>query len=149
MLTLIAAGLIQSRFLPGYSGYAHSLWTYALYGIAFLLAAPGLRLTPWLVIPLIIAGLLAYWLYHRLGELWGTIMLAGGLLFLVAWASLSGVVGGPTPFNIAGLIGVALLIGFHALQVVSTYAPLRPSWPNPAIAYSLPAHLLIAWSVWS
>jgi hypothetical protein len=149
ILTVIAAALIHSGFLPGYSGYAHLLLAYSLYTIAFAFGAGGLQFTVWLLLPLLLVGALAYRLYHRLGELWGTIMLAGGLLFLAIWLALTWTVAAPTllggPLALSGIVLIAIA---HAAQVLGRYAPIRSIWTNPTLAYSLPAHLLISWSLW-
>lgn len=149
ILAVIAVALIHSDFLPAYSGYAHLLLTYTLYTIALAFAAGGFQFTVWLLLPLLLAGALAHRLYHRLGELWGTIMLAGGLLLLAIWLALSWTVVVSTqlggPLALAGMVLIGLI---HAAQVLGRYAPIRSFWTNPALAYSLPAHLLISWSLW-
>lgn len=149
ILTLIGSILIHNNFLPPYAGYAHLLIAYALYGAGFAIAAGGVSLTPWLLLPLLIAAAATYHFYRRLRELWGTLMIGGGILLLALWPALSMAVAAPSnPSGWLATAGLALIALIHLGELLRAYAPLPWLRRYPEQAYSLPAHLLLAWSAW-
>ncbi len=146
--TLIATGLLFSRFLPDYAAHAHLLWVYMIYFLAFT-AHTRLQLpTPWALFVIAALGLLYWQLSRHLREVWGAIVAYAVILALVAWQVLELVVqNGAALWTWAALAGIALAAAAHTLQAVQQYRRPLTSLPVAQIVFLL-AQTALAWSVW-
>lgn len=148
LLVIIAVAFRDSGFLPSYAAHAHLVLTYALYGLAFGSQTSGWP-TPFAILLLIAAGLLYYWIYPSLRELWSTVALYGFLIFLATWQALELAVQHPTSWmGWAALAGMLLGTAAHLLEAQGTFHRLRPTWASASLPVFLIAQLAIAWSIW-
>ncbi|MCC6458264.1 MAG: hypothetical protein IT328_25145 [Caldilineaceae bacterium] len=148
LLALLALALRQSNFLPGYAAHAHLLITYALYALAFSSQTSGWP-TPFALILIVIAGLLYYWLFPSLAELWSSVAVYALLLFLATWQALELAVQQPSAWiGWAALAGMLLATIATLLEAQARFRTFRPTWAAAALPLFLIAQLAIAWSVW-
>jgi len=148
LLTLLALALRQSNFLPSYAAHAHLLITYALYALAFSAQTSGWP-TPLALILIAAAGLLYYWLYPSLSELWSSVAVYALLLFLATWQALELAVQQPGAWiGWAALTGMLLATIATLLEAQARFRAFRPTWATAAVPLFLIAQLAIAWSVW-
>jgi uncharacterized membrane protein YhhN len=151
LLSIIGVALAESGFLPGYVAHAHLLWTYTLYAYAFSSRTSGWP-TPFVLLLLIAAGLLYYWLYPSLRELWSSAAIYGLLIFLATWQALELALqqDATSWMGWAALAGMLLITIATLLEAQGTFRPprARPQWANAALPIFLIAQLAIAWSVW-
>jgi uncharacterized membrane protein YhhN len=148
LLALLAFLVRQSNFLPTYVVHAHLLITYALYALAFASQTSGWP-TPWSILLIIVAGLLYYYFYPTLYELWSTAAIYALLIFLASWQALELAV--QYPYNWmtwAAFAGMLLLTIATLLEAQARFRPLRPTWLVAAMPVFVIAQLFIAWSVW-
>jgi uncharacterized membrane protein YhhN len=148
LLALIALLMRVSSFLPIYAAHAHLLLTYMLYAYAFASQTSGWP-TLWAILLVITGGLLYYWLYPSLYELWSSAAIYGLLIFLATWQALELAVQQPTSWmGWAALAGMVLVTIATLLEAQARFRPLRPRWATAALPLFLLAQLAIAWSVW-
>lgn len=148
LLALIAIALRASGFLPSYAAHAHLFLTYALYGLAFASQTNGWP-TPFALVLIAAAGLLYYWLYPTLFELWSWVAIYALLIFLATWQALELAVQQPqTWMGWSALAGMLLLTIATLLEAQGRFRPLRPTWASASLPVFLIAQLAIAWSVW-
>ena len=148
LLVIIAIAFRDSGFLPSYAAHAHLVLTYALYGLAFGSQTSGWP-TPLAILLLIAAGLLYYWLYPSLRELWSSIAIYGFLIFLATWQALELAVQHPAAWmGWTALAGMLLVTAAHLLEAQGTFLRLRPTWASASLPVFLLAQLAIAWSIW-
>jgi uncharacterized membrane protein YhhN len=148
LLALFAALIRTTEFLPSYAAHAHLVITYALYASAFASETHGWP-TPYALLLVAAAGLLYYWLYPRLAELWISVAIYGLLILLATWQALELVVQQPATWTSwAALVGMLLLVAATLLEAQARFRQFRPSWASAALPVFLLAQLAIAWSVW-
>ncbi len=148
LLALLAIAFRGSRLLPGYAAHAHLLLTYALYALAFGSQTSGWP-TPLAIILVVAAGLLYYWLYPALAELWSSVAIYALLIFLATWQALELAVQQPNSWmGWAALAGMLLATMAILLEAQARFRPLRPTWAVASLPVFLLAQLAIAWSVW-
>jgi hypothetical protein len=148
LLALLALALRQSNFLPSYAAQAHLLITYALYALAFSSQTSGWP-TPLAILVVAAAGLLYYWLYPSLAELWSSVAVYALLLFLATWQALELAVQQPSAWlSWAALVGMLLATAATLLEAQARFRAFRPAWATAAIPVFIIAQLAIAWSVW-
>jgi hypothetical protein len=148
LLALLALSFRISNFLPTYAAHAHLTLTYALYGLAFASQTSGWP-TPLAILLIVAAGLLYYWLYPSLAELWSWVAIYALLIFLATWQALELAVQQPTGWmGWAALAGMLLVTVATMLEAQARFHALRPRWATASIPVFLLAQLVIAWSVW-
>lgn len=148
LLALLAFMVRQSNFLPTYVVHAHLLITYALYALAFASQTSGWP-TPWAILLIAVAGLLYYFFYPTLFELWSTVAIYALLIFLATWQALELAVQQPnTWMGWAALAGMLLVTVATLLEAQARFRPIRPTWAIAGIPVFIMAQLFIAWSVW-
>jgi uncharacterized membrane protein YhhN len=95
------------------------------------------------------AGLLFYWLYPTLEELWSSAALYAFLLFLATWQALELALQQPTAWiGWVALAGMLLATAAALLEAQARFRHFRPAWAAAALPVLLLAHLAIAWSIW-
>lgn len=148
LLALLALLVRQSNFLPSYVVHAHLSITYALYALAFASQTSGWP-TPWALLLVAVAGLLYYFFYPTLFELWSTVAIYSLLIFLAAWQALELALQQPDGWTgWIALAGILLLTVATLLEAQARFRPLRPTWAFAATPVFVMAQLFIAWSVW-
>jgi uncharacterized membrane protein YhhN len=134
--------------LPNYAAHAHLVLTYALYALAFSSQTSGWP-TPLTIVLIVAAGLLYYWLYPWLSELWSSVASYAFLIFLATWQALELAVQHPTSWmGWAALAGMLLVTIATLLEAQAHFHHLRPTWANASLPIFLFAQIAIAWSVW-
>lgn len=148
VITLVATGLLFSRFLPDYAAHAHLLWVYVIYAFAFMAHTRWRLPTPWVLLVVAGAALLYWQLSRYLQEVWGAIMVYGVVLALAAWQAMELVAqNDAAPWAWAALVGIVLAILAHTLQAIDRYRRPLTKLPLPQAIFLL-AQTVIAWSVW-
>jgi uncharacterized membrane protein YhhN len=148
LLALIGIALHVSGFLPSYVAHAHLLLTYALYAMAFASQTSGWP-TPFALLLILAAGLLYYWLYPTLSELWSSIAVYALLIFLATWQSLELALQQPRGWmGWAALAGMLLVSLAAILEAQGRFRRFRPTWAAASLPVFLLAQLAIAWSIW-
>jgi len=148
LLALLAMLLRISNFLPSYVAHAHLTLTYALYGLAFGSQTSGWP-TPLAILLIVAAGLLYYWLYPSLAELWSSVAIYALLIFLATWQALELAVQHPMGWmGWTALAGMLLVTGATLLEAQARFHAFRPTWVSASLPVFLLAQLVIAWSVW-
>lgn len=148
LITLVATGLLFSRFLPDYAAHAHLLWVYLIYFAGFT-AHTRLQIPVLWVLLVVAAAAILYWQLSRyLAEAWGAAMAYGLILALAVWQALELVAqNGAAPWAWAALAGIILAITAHTLQAIQRYRHPLTHLPVAQIAFLL-AQTAMAWSVW-
>ena len=148
LLALIAVAMRASNFLPSYAAHAHLVLTYALYGLAFGSQTSGWP-SPFALLLFAIAGLLYYWLYPTLAELWSSVAIYGMLMLLAAWQALELAVQQPSAWiGWVALAGMLLATIATMLEAQARFRNFRPTWANASLPVFALAQLVIAWSIW-
>lgn len=148
VLTLIAAGLSFSRFLPDYAAHAHLIWVYWIYFLAFTAHTRWQLPTPWALLILVGLGILYWQLGRALREVWWAVLIYALILALTGWQALELVVqNGAVVWTWAALAGIVLAAGAHTLQAIHSYRRPLTGLPVAQIAFLL-AQTALGWSVW-
>lgn len=148
LLALIALALRSSGLLPSYVAHAHLVLTYVLYTYAFASQTSGWP-TPFALLLVAAAGLLYYWLYPSLAELWSSVAGYALLIFLATWQALELALQQPdTWMGWAALAGMLLVTLATLLEAQARFRQFRPAWSAAALPVFLLAQLAIAWSIW-
>jgi uncharacterized membrane protein YhhN len=148
LLALLAAVIRTTEFLPSYAAHAHLVITYALYASAFASETQGWP-TPYALLLIAAAGLVYYWLYPRLAELWISVAIYGLLILLATWQALELAVQQPATWTSwVALAGMLMLVAATLLEAQARFRQFRPAWAGAALPVFLLAQLVIAWSVW-
>lgn len=148
ILTLVAAGLSFSRFLPDYAAHAHLIWVYLIYLVGFTAHTRWQLPTPWALLIVVGLGVLYWQLSRYLREVWWAVLIYALILALTGWQALELVVqNGAAAWTWAALAGILLAVSAHTLQAIHRYRPLTTRLPVAQIAFLL-AQTALGWSVW-
>ena len=148
LLALIGVALRISNFLPSYASHAHLVLTYALYGLAFGSQTSGWP-TPYSILLIVIAGLVYFWLYPYLAELWSSVAIYGALILLATWQALELAVQQPGAWmGWVALAGMLVATIATLLEAQARFRRFRPTWAAASLPVFALAQLVIAWSIW-